>query len=336
MTGTQKVSIWAALVLLAGAAVAAYFFVKSRPPMLPPPPVQMSGVVLMQDSDPKNQLPITGATVRAARDGVADETKSDSSGLFQLTLPASPERKVQDPTTLTFTREGYQPLEITVDDPHKLFLARLTAIPKPEKPIQKQNETLIENVRVRYSEKASFTSDSGTLVKPLEVPNTSTVPCSLHLPCSPDGRWKATLQPFSIDAPGNEFRNIRISCIAGPCPFSKIQSQQLVNNGHTLKLAILNWSDTVTYLLEAEISRTVVSDMVRESYPVIFGSSMSFTLPASAQGLSLEAEQGGQGNIVFPLGPELKLSWAICSERGMQNNARFYRCDLKPGFRFKQ
>ena len=52
----------------------------------------------------------------------------------------------------------------------------------------------------------------------------------------------------------------------------------------------------------------MVSGAVRESYPVIFGREMSFTLPARAEGVNIEAEVNGT-RIVFPArpGPLLEL-----------------------------
>jgi hypothetical protein len=74
---------------------------------------------------------------------------------------------------------------------------------------------------------------------------------------------------------------------------------------------------------------------------VIFDRSMNFTLPPASQGPSIEAEVNGEP-IVFPLGPQLRLSWATCrldtgggrtDTRG--DSARLYRCELKPGYLFK-
>ena len=47
-----------------------------------------------------------------------------------------------------------------------------------------------------------------------------------------------------------------------------------------------DWSDTTTFLLEAEVFHPMVSQVVHESYPVIFGDGLNFTLPSSAEGVS--------------------------------------------------
>ena len=95
-----------------------------------------------------------------------------------------------------------------------------------------------------------------------------------------------------------------------------------------------DWSDTATFLLEAEVVHPMVSQIVHESYPVIFGEGLNFTLPSTAEGVSIEAELDGQ-MIVFPLGPELFLSWASCNARVNPDQTKVYRCDLKPGYRFQ-
>jgi len=73
-----------------------------------------------------------------------------------------------------------------------------------------------------------------------------------------------------------------------------------------------DWSDTATFLLEAEVFHPMVSQIVHESYPVIFGDGLNFTLPASAEGVSLEADFDGQ-TVIFPLGPSILLSWEIAT-----------------------
>jgi len=78
----------------------------------------------------------------------------------------------------------------------------------------------------------------------------------------------------------------------------------------------------------------MVSDVVRQSYPVIFGRALNFSLPPAAEGPSIEAEIGGQV-IVFPLGPDLFLRWADCHIGVEKDQSRTYRCELKPGYQFQ-
>ena len=80
--------------------------------------------------------------------------------------------------------------------------------------------------------------------------------------------------------------------------------------------------------------RSAANDMIRQAYPAIFGLIISFTLLASAQGPSFEAEWNGQ-EITFPLGPDLLLSWANCSLQVAADQTKLYSCELKPGFRMK-
>jgi hypothetical protein len=98
----------------------------------------------------------------------------------------------------------------------------------------------------------------------------------------------------------------------------------------------LDWSDTTTFLLEAEVFHTMIVSNVRESYPVVFGRALTFTLPPTQEGVSIEAEIE-KAPMVFPLGPELYLSWATCTATTNtegEEKSTVYRCDLKPGYRF--
>jgi hypothetical protein len=196
-------------------------------------------------------------------------------------------------------------------------------------------EVVIGNVLARYSIKTTTDVNIGSAVKTFQVENAANVPCSGHLPCSPDGRWRATMGSASLDAgPGNEFRNVRASCIAGPCPFTKIEISGSSQVGRELTVSALNWGDTATFLLEAEVFHPMASDVIRESYPVIFGPSVNFTLPSAAEGVSIEAEVNGE-TVIFPLGPALVLSWADCTGRVNRDQGRVYRCELKRGYRFR-
>ena len=130
----------------------------------------------------------------------------------------------------------------------------------------------ISNVVARYSINTTTKVNVGSAVKTFQVINTGNVPCKGSSPCSPDGRWKAAIGSASIDAGrGNEFHNARAACIAGPCPFASIEDNHsnLSSDGRTFQASALNWSDTTTFVLEAEVFKSVVSDVRRQSYPVI-------------------------------------------------------------------
>jgi hypothetical protein len=183
--------------------------------------------------------------------------------------------------------------------------------------------------------KTTTAANIGSAVKTFQAVNTPNVPCKGQPPCSPDGKWKAAIGSASLDAgAGNEFRNVRASCIAGPCPFTKIQDQGFSRDGRYVNVSVLDWAATATFLLEAEVFHPMEGDIVRQSYPVIFGQTLNFTLPAAAEGVSIEAEING-APIVFPLGPNLFLSWADCNARVNNDQTKVYRCELKPGYGFR-
>jgi len=187
---------------------------------------------------------------------------------------------------------------------------------------------------VAYSIKAPRTMNVGSAVKAFEVKNTGNVACDHRIPCSPDGKWKATIGSVMLDAgTGNEFLNARVSCIAGPCPFTRIESDDISNPAQKITATARNWSDTATFLVEAEVIHVMQSAIDHQSYPVIFGSALNFTLPKNAEGVSFEADMGGD-TIIFPLGPGLILSWADCNTRS-SGDGTIYRCELKPGYRFQ-
>lgn len=333
MTGQQRVAVWitAVLCLCLVAGGILFFIIRQRPP---DQPLSLTGVTLIQDSDPRKQHPIPGVEIAATNGITTLHAVTDAAGFFTLTLPPVPDQKLPLPAKLSFTAKGYLPSEISNATGDQLYLSYLEPAVAPIVSLKGEVKTL-SNVRVRYSEKAQIVNNTGSLVKTFEVVNTGNVPCKSHSPCSPDGKWKAKLGSFAAEGHGQEFRRARLSCIAGPCPFTRIEPQTVLADGDKLNIAVLNWSDTTTFLLEAEVSQAIISDMIRESYPATFGSSMNFTLPASAEGPSIEAEVNGQ-DIVFPLGPALIVSWGTCSMKVTKDHTKLYRCDLKPGYAFRE
>jgi len=194
----------------------------------------------------------------------------------------------------------------------------------------------VANISVRYSAKVATAMNVGSTVKTFKVVNSGGVPCNNRQPCSPDGKWKAAKASISLSAgQGNVFRNARVSCIAGPCPFTEVTPQKFPTQEENLKITALNWSDTATFLVEAEVYHPLQNAAVRKSYPVIFGRVLDFTLPASAEGVCIEADLHGE-HIIFPLGPNPDMSWAGCSVTKGRNRTKAYRCELKNGYRFDE
>ncbi len=235
---------------------------------------------------------------------------------------------------LNFQHPQYHPLVEHEFVGNKLYVAHLVPLSTKITP-SNQPQVKVANVRIRYTIKAMTDLNVGSAVKTFEVENKGDMPCQGQRPCSPDGRWKANVGSVTLDAgTGNQFRNDRASCIAGPCPFTRIDSNRTSQGGRILTLVARDWSDTATFLLEAEVFRPMISQMEHWSYPVIFGEGLSFTLPSAAESVSIEADLDGQ-TIIFPLGPTLFLSWATCDAGANVEKGRIYRCTPKPGYRFQ-
>src|ERR1035438_7783555 len=249
-------------------------------------PLTISGAVTVQDADARKQLPI--ADVEIAANTLEDApSKSDSSGFFTVKLHKSV--KKGQVVTLRFRHPNYQPLDIQEIADDKLYIVHLVPLSKNTDNLPNRPAIAVGNIRVRYSIKAMRRVNIGSMVKTFQVENAGNIPCKGRSPCSPDGKWKAAIASASLDAGlGNEFQNARVSCIAGPCPFTKIESDEFSKVRQKITASARNWSDPATFLVEAEVVHTMQSQTDHQSYPVIFGSALNFTLPTDAEGVSLE------------------------------------------------
>lgn len=332
----KKLILWVALV---SAAVAIAALLTMRQQGWRPRAIVIQGAVLRADKSPQRQLPIADVAITATDGVITASTTSDASGYFHLRFREKlwPGQKL----VVSFRRDEYKPLDLTIPlgirpATSELYLAHLTPITSEPAALAGKKLSVVSNIRIRYTENVEEDQDIGSAVKTFKVVNTGNIPCNRQGPCSPDGRWKAATNSTTLDAgQGNEFRNVRASCIAGPCPFTRIDSSGFQRGGRVITASALDWSDTTTFLLEAEVFRTSLNSSVRESYPVLFGRTLNFVLPASEEGVSIEADLDGTA-MVFPLGPELYLSWANCTARASRDSASstVYRCELKPGYRF--
>jgi hypothetical protein len=326
MTHTRKIEAWIAL--LVAVALLITLVVNHWPRRKE---IILQGAVLVQDSDPRKQRPVAGVAISAG-DLATSDTVSDASGLFVLRL-RKPIRNGHA-IVISFRHAQYQPLYLNDFVTSKLYVVHLVPVANVAAS-GNQPQVSVANVRVRYTVKALDQLNVGSAVKIFEIQNKSNVPCKGGSLCSPDGKWKAASGTATLDAgPGNAFRNARSSCIAGPCPFTKIEGDRLSQGDQIVTATARDWSDTATFLLEAEVFRPVMSQMEHWSYPVVFGEGLSFTLPSAAESVSIEAELDKQ-TIIFPLGPSLFLSWATCNTEVNPDKSRIYRCAPKPGYRFQ-
>jgi hypothetical protein len=301
--------------------------------------MRIKGAVIRRDNDTRRELPIAGVDVTVSNGATRATTRSEASGYFNLPFHGGvwPGQTV----TLSFRHPGYQPLDLKLQGglrlaAGRLYIAAMEPVPLAVDSSPNRAPLVVSNIRIRYTTNLITKVNIGSTVKTFQVVNAGDIPCDHQSPCSPDGKWKASIGSESMDAGAdNEFSNARASCIAGPCPFTRIDSSGFVNGGRKISVSALNWSDTTTFLLEAEVFRTTNVSNVRESYPVVFGQTLSFTLPAAQEGVSIEAELGGEA-MVFPLGPDLNLSWATCtaSTNSAPEKTTVYRCELKAGYRF--
>ncbi|HEY7303869.1 MAG TPA: carboxypeptidase-like regulatory domain-containing protein [Bryobacteraceae bacterium] len=330
MTRKQQANVAAiVLVLCIVAAVLIYIFRGAKVVT----PLSLTGVVLVQNSDPRKQAPIADAAVTATNGVVTAHANTDSTGLFRLTLDKGV--RVGQVVRFQFRRSGYFPLDLTRIAGDEIYIARMLPLPQAPPAALGHPVAVLGDVQVRYSEKATTIINVGSMARAFEIVNTGNVRCNAQGACSPDGKWRATIGSLPVDAgAGSEFQNVRLSCIAGPCAFTRIESEEFTDNRRSLKVSVRNWSDTTTYLLEAEVVQARVTDVIRHLFPAKFGPTMNFTLPAAAEGPSIEADMNGQP-IVYPLGPALILSWATCTVKVNPDRTKLYRCELKPGYRFE-
>jgi hypothetical protein len=324
----QTIGWGLALLIVLGAAGGIWWYLRWRTHRV----IVLQGSIMVRDTDVRKQRPIAGVQVTAIDKQQMQTVKSDSSGLFLIPLHEGTKRG--EPIKLEFRHPDYFLLDLPEFVGDKLYVVQMA--PRTTSTVTDNHPPVsVSNVTVRYSVKTTTDVNIGSAVKTFQVENKGNVPCRNQHPCSPDGKWKATLDSASLDAgPGNEFRDARVSCIAGPCPFTKIESERSSKGGQLITVTARNWSDTTTFLLEAEVLHPMPTELAHEFYPVIFGRELSFTLPAAVEGVTMEADVDSQ-RVFFPLGPSLVLSWANCTSSENADRTRVLRCELKPGFQFK-
>ena len=300
---------------------------------LKPHSITLDGAIIVDEADPVDQAPIGGATVSAQDDLGITPTTSTFSGYFSLRLP--PTVLKGQLVTLQVHHPAYRPFETQVPAGDEIHLIRLSPA-RAEKPSRSGPQRIeLSNLVVRYTVQTKTATNIGSGAKMFQVENAGNVPCEGRAPCSPDGKWKAAVGGVFLDAgPDNEFHAPRLSCIAGPCPFTQVDSDRFSRGGRLISATVRGWSDTTTFVLEAEVFHPDVTAMSQQAYPTILGRRLNFSLPAAAEGVTIEAEIAGE-DVVFPVGPTASLSWATCEVRSERDQTRNFRCELKPEYDFK-
>jgi hypothetical protein len=296
----------------------------------------VEGAVILEDSDAKKESPIAGVTISVDLADSAEPAAtavSNFSGYFKLELPSS--AVSGESVTLRLRHPDHQPVDLEVPVAGQLHVIRMASARPDAPPRPTRPDIVLSDIVVRYTVESRTAMNIGSGAKTFDVDNSGNIPCDRHPPCSPDGKWKATDGGVSLDAgTDNEFRNARLSCIAGPCAFTRVVSDGFSRGGQVITATVRNWSDATTFALEAEVYRPQNTNTTQRSYPIILGRQLNFTLAASAEGVSIEAEVDGLP-IIFPLTPNGVLSWAACDIGADKGQARLYRCELKPGYIFK-
>jgi hypothetical protein len=331
MTRRRKIATIAGGIVAFGAILAVILVVRSRQMKIHPGTIQ--GAIVKHNVDTKRESPIEDVEITSEDGVVVQGAKSDFSGYFRLTLP--PKVTPGQSIVLNFQHPDYLPVKLHATVGDNLYVVEMAPVHGEVEADLNEKPVVVTNVLVRYSTVSTSLENIGSGEKTFQIGNQGNIPCMGQKPCSPDGRWRAAIGSASLDSgEGNLFQNARVTCIAGPCPFTKIDSDDFSRPARKISVSVRNWSDTTTFLLQAEVFRSSANNLVRVSYPAIFGRSLNFTLPADAQGPSLEAEMDGS-QIIFALGPDPILSWADCRVRVETKKGKDYRCELKPGYVFK-
>lgn len=335
----KTIAVWVVLCALGAAAAIVFIVVRHRPQF-----ITIQGAVIERNAEAGKEVPIAGATVTLADHVMLGTARSDASGYFRLIFREPVRERVRRRATmhLEFRAAGYHPLEMELEtgphaDLNRLLIAELNPVGVPTVRPAGHPPVQVSNVRIRYTVNYEAETNIGAVARVFQAINQGDIPCKDSSLCSPDGLWKASRGSVTLDAgTGSILRNVRVSCIAGPCPFTQIDSSGPAAGKQTAVISAVDWSDTATFLVEAEVFDRSIASSVRESYPVIYGSDFHFTLPPTAEGPSILAEIGGTP-IVFPLGNDIYLDWGACSTRMSPQsgvNATIYQCKLKPGYQF--
>ena len=242
MSKAQKIAIWCTVI--SGLFAIAAAVVPDLLPFAhePKSSITIQGVVMRDDADPLKRAPIQGVQVTDQNGLATQPVTTDESGMFNLQL--TPQAKTGDRICLQFVRSDYQLKTMNNAIGDVLYNAYLWPATYTAG-LRKESAPLIA---VAYS-------PVNTLNATFQIANQGNVRCNNRQPCSPDGKWKASIVSKSLDAgQGNVFINAHAACIAGPCPFTKIEKSPMAGE-RSISVTVRNWSDTATYRLWGDVKR---------------------------------------------------------------------------------
>src|SRR5438445_4254560 len=147
-------------------------------------PIGLKGAVLRLDGDPNKQLPIADVEITAINSLGTGNSKSDSSGFFNITLPKGLRRR--QPVILRFRHKDYRPLDWNDVVGDKIYIARMAPLVQESNAETQSPSIAISHARIRYSVKATTEANIGSTAKTFQVANTGNTPCANRISCSPD------------------------------------------------------------------------------------------------------------------------------------------------------
>ena len=225
----------------------------------------LEGAVIHSAKDTHKQEPVADATITVSHGLVSTTTRSDASGYFRITFP-----QVIWPgeiLSITITHPNYHPLSfewhiVFRSSLRRLMISELKPMATPPAPVSGKPPTVISDIRIRYTVAAPSEINIGSAVRTFQVVNQGNVPCNHQGPCSPNGAWKAATTPSPwMPAWATNIAMFAPRASPGPCPFTRIRTRA---QGRTIVATAEDWSDTATFLLEAEVFHTSIDSSVRE------------------------------------------------------------------------
>src|ERR1700728_461990 len=153
---TGKKIAWAIIAVAAGVVIVVLLLMRAHRlrAITEAQAIPIEGAVIRRDADPNKELPIAGVAITAS-DGVRSATtESDAAGYFNFVLQKGV--LTDRPVTVTFRDSNYEPLDLTVQTgrlaiPKQLYVAALVPIPVKGVTSTSRPQTVVSNIRVRYT-----------------------------------------------------------------------------------------------------------------------------------------------------------------------------------------